>query len=315
MKKLIKALLIILVIFVVIPAALLFVFVYDNSRMDVTLDETFNQEKWTNGLIMDSLDHTVSEKKIKFSITEEDINNMIHATLKDSPEISNYLTQLAVDIKDNSYEISASGKFMFFETRAKLNAKLSRDIIVSGASQKEALVFTIENLTLGKITKLKEIIMFIVTRLFTNETMDSLTQQLNIHFDLAQSKMFIYMDDLKQLLDDALSSDGGDSAFFFTFINDFLEQNLVSFDFYSDDALSISVNLERLTGNDFGEGQYVYYRMDYESTTTNLIIDGQSKKLSLEIIKEALVTLMDEGLVTEQQLIDVSDYLFNGYVT
>ena len=97
MKGLIKSLIIILVIFVVIPITLLFVFVFDTSRMNVTYDENFNGEKWTNALVMDSLDHTVSEKKVKFSVTESDINNFIKATLK-WPEVLN-ISQLAVDIR------------------------------------------------------------------------------------------------------------------------------------------------------------------------------------------------------------------------
>lgn len=313
MKGLIKSLIIILVIFVVIPITLLFVFVFDTSRMNVTYDENFNGEKWTNALVMDSLDHTVSEKKVKFSVTESDLNNFINATLKDSPEITQYLTQLAVDIKDDSYELSASGKFYFFETRARLSVKLSREMVSSGTEQKEALVLQIENLTLGKISKLKEVIMFFVKQFLSNDMMDNFAQDFNLHFDLANDKLFIYMDDLKALINDVASDDGGDSDFFFTFLNDFFDQNLITFNFYADEALSVEVDLEPLTGNDFDDGQYVYYPMEYDNTTTNLTIDGETKKLSLDVIKEALVALLNAGLIEEADLSTVSDYLFNGY--
>ena len=143
--------------------------------------------------------------------------------------------------------------------------------------------------------------------------MDNFVQDFNLHFDLANDKLFIYMDDLKGLINDVASDDGGNSDFFFTFLNDFFDQNLITFSFYADEAFSVEVDLEPLTGNDFGDGQYVYYPMEYENTTTNLTINGVTKKLSLDVIKEALVALLDAGLIEETDLSKVSDYLFNGY--
>ena len=174
--------------------------------------------------------------------------------------------------------------------------------MTNGEEQKEALVLQIQNLTLGRITKLKEVIMFFVKQFLNNDMMDNFVQDFNLHFDLANDKLFIYMDDLKGLINDVASDDGGNSDFFFTFLNDFFDQNLITFSFYADEAFSVEVDLEPLTGNDFGDGQYVYYPMEYENTTTNLTINGVTKKLSLDVIKEALVALLDAGLIEETDL-------------
>ncbi|HHT67334.1 MAG TPA: hypothetical protein GX010_03815 [Erysipelotrichaceae bacterium] len=313
MKKLLKSLIIILVIFVVIPFALIYGFLYDSSKMKVTYDANFSQEKWAEALVVDSLDDTVEDEKVKFSITEEEINNFIYSAIKDNAEIKKYLTQLALDVRENDYLISASGKLAVFETRAKLSVQLSREIVVSQSGEKEALVMTIKNLTVGRLTKLKEVIMFFVTQLINNQTMDSLTQEFNIHFDLKQSRMFIYMDDLMSLINQTASDEGGMSDFYFAFLNDFISKNLVNIDFYSDESLTVEVNLERLTGNDYGEGDHVYYPMNYEDTLTKLKIEGVDKKLSLEVIKEALLVLMNEGSIDKDQCFDVSEYLFNGH--
>ena len=53
--------------------------------------------------------------------------------------------------------------------------------------------------------------------------------------------------------------------------------------------------------------------MPYENTTTKLTINNQQKKLSLDTIREALVSLMDQGLIEESNLNLVSEYFFNGY--
>lgn len=313
MKKLLKSLIILLVIFVVIPAILFYGFIWDTSKMDVTYDENFSQETWAESLVADSLDHTVDEQKAKFSVTESDINNLIHSAIKDNAELNKYLTQLAVDIKEDSYEITASGKLAIFDSRAKLSVQLSRELITSQEGEKQALVLTIQNLTLGRITKLKEVIMFFVTQLITNETMDSLTAPLNIHFDLKNSRMFIYMDDLKALINETASEEGGTSDFYFSFFNDFIDKNLITIDFYGGDSLTVEVNLEKLIGNDYGVGDYVYYPMEYGNTTTYLEIDGALTKLSLDVINQALVILMDAGLMDKEDCVDVSEYLFNGY--
>jgi hypothetical protein len=107
----------------------------------------------------------------------------------------------------------------------------------------------------------------------------------------------------------------GTSEFYFSFINDFFDMNLVSIDFYSDDALTINVNLEPLTGNDYDAsvGANVYYPMPYENTLTKLTIDGEEKKLSLDVIKDAIAVLFNKGLITNANLSSLSNYLFNGY--
>ena len=70
MKKFFKGLLITLVVMIILPIALLFIFVFDTGKMAVTYDDNFTQETMTKKLVVDSLDHTVDEKQIKFSITE-----------------------------------------------------------------------------------------------------------------------------------------------------------------------------------------------------------------------------------------------------
>ena len=132
MKKFFRGLLITLVVLIILPIALLFIFVFDTGKMSVTYDDNFTQETMTKRLVVDSLDHTVDDKQIKFSITEQDINNYIHAAIKDNEQLNKYLTQLAIDIKDDSYVLNVSGKAWFFETRAKLTTTLSKETVGHG---------------------------------------------------------------------------------------------------------------------------------------------------------------------------------------
>ena len=314
MKKFFKVLLILLVIFVVLPVALAFIFIFDTGKMPVDYDDNFNKEEWSKALVVDSLDYAPTEQVARFSVSENDINNFIHDALKDNAKFNEYVTQLAVDITDDSYVINVSGKLSFFETRAKLTATLEKMMVASNGFEEEAYVFTVKGVSLGRLTKIKEVIMFFLRQFLNNETLDALTTELKIHTDLKNSCIFIYASDLRDLINNVVMSDGaGENAFFFTFINDFLNQGLLEFNFYRNDEFGIDVKLNKLTGNDYGEGQYVYYNMPYEDTATKLTINGVEKKLSLDVIREAIVSLLNSNTIDVAQMSTVSDYLFYGY--
>ena len=147
MKKFFKGLLITLVVLIILPIALLFIFVFDTGKMSITYDDNFTQQTMSQKLVVDSLDKTVSDKQIKFSLTEQDINNYIYAGIKNNDKLNQYLTQLAIDIKEDSYVLNVSGKAYFFETRAKLTTTLSKETVVSANGEKEAFVLTVNKMT------------------------------------------------------------------------------------------------------------------------------------------------------------------------
>ena len=131
MKKFFTGLAIFLVVFIVLPVAFVFIFLFDTGKMPVDYDESFNKEEWSKALVVDSLDYAPTERVVKFEVSEKDINNFIHSALKDNAQFNEYVTQLAVDITDDSYVINLSGKLSFFETRGKLTATLDKEIVVS----------------------------------------------------------------------------------------------------------------------------------------------------------------------------------------
>lgn len=315
-KKKVVLIIILIAVFVLIilPPALVFAFLYDGSTVKVTYDETFTTEKWSQSLVMDSLDDAASEGVAKFSITENDINNMIYNAYKDNSDIKQYLKQIAVDIKDNSYLISATGKFYFFETRAKISTTLEKTMMPKGGSEEEAYVFTITSTNLGRLPNMKGLIISLLKNIFGDSLSSSIDAgDIKLNIDLDNAKFYVYSSDFRNLINNAIPSDGGSTSFYSSFINDFLDNKLLEIDFYDNDAITIKVLLNKLTGNDYGSGQYVCYNAPYDSTTTKLTINGEQKKLSLDVIRDALVSLLNDGLIEENQMNAVSDYLFNGY--
>ena len=152
-KRFFTGLIIALVVLIVLPIALLFIFFFDTGKMKVNYDENFTKDKWSMALVVDSLDDTETEKALSFSVSENDINNFIYSAIKDNEELNKYLTQLAIDIKEDSYVLNVSGKAFFFETRAKLTTTLSKDKI----NDQDAFILTVDKMSLGRLTKLKPI--------------------------------------------------------------------------------------------------------------------------------------------------------------
>lgn len=311
MKKFFKGLIITLVVLIILPIALVFIFLFDTGKMNVKYNEDFTVEDWSKSLVVDSLDYAPTNAKAKFIVTEQDINNFIHSQIKNNTLLQKYLTQLAIDIKSDSYVLNVSGKAFFFETRAKLTAKLSKETI----GDKEAFVLSVDKMQLGRLSQLKPVIMFFLQTFVNNETIDALTNSIKLHTDLENARMYFYISDFREMLNKSVNGGSGTSEFYFSFINSFFDMNLVSIDFYADEALNVNVNLEPLIGNDYGEaaGENVYYPMKYEDTTTSLTIKGEEKKLSLNTIRDAVVSLLDDRIIEVKDMTAVSNYLFDGY--
>lgn len=311
MKKFFRGLIITLVVLIILPIALIFIFLFDTGKMKVTYDDNFTMDKWSQALVVDSLDHTVDQKKASFKVSEADINNILYSGIKNNTQIQKYLTQFAIDIQEDAYTLNVSGKFFFFETRAKLATKLSKGKV----GDKDAFILSVDKMSVGRLTQLKPIVMFFLNQFLTNETLDALTANLKLHTDLQNSRLYIYTEDLREMINQGINGGAGTSEFYFAFINNFLDLNLVNIDFYGGDSLSVDINLEPLTGNDYDAsvGANVYYPMPYENTLTKLTINGEEKKLSLDVIKDAIAVLFNKGLITNANLSSLSNYLFNGY--
>ena len=317
MKKFFKGLIITLVVLIILPIALAFIFLFDTGKMPVKYDDDFSAETWVKNVAVDSLDYTESDKVIRLKATEEDINNFIHSELKKQSQVSKYLTQFALDIQDDQYVVNASGKIFFFETRAKLHTKLSKETITSVTSgeSKEAFVLSVEKVSLGRLSQLKQVINFFLTKLVNDSTIDGLTSSIKLHSDLKNNRLYIYTSDLREMLNKGINSGAGDKEYFLTFVNDFLNMGLINIDFYGGEALTVDINLEPLTGNDFNAtvGNNVYYPVKYEDTLTKITINDEERKLSLDAIRDAIVYLLDKGYITFEQVSLYSDYLYHGY--
>lgn len=313
-KKWLAVLIIIFVVFI-LPPVLLFALTYDTSLMDITLDETFDAKSFTDTLVYSSLDNVKDTGLLTFSAGESDINNLIYSTYRENEQVKKYLQQFAVDVKDDTYVFNVSAKLGFYQTRARITTKLEKTMIEKTPGvEEEAYAFVVKGADIGKLP-VKDLVMFILKRVVSEEMKNTLYDSpLKLNVDLDHSRFYIFTSDLTSIIDSSLGSGSSDYGnFLSSFIKDFLDSQLLDLDFYGNESLSANVDLNKIAGNDYGEGQYVYYPMPYATTTTKLTFGGEQKTLSLDVIRDALVVLLNNGLIQKNQMNDVSEYLFNGY--
>lgn len=306
-------LLIFLIVFIILPGTLLLL-AYDTSMLDITYDETFNQEKFSKSLIYNSLDNVAETGYAEFSASESDVNNLIYSGYKNNSQVTKYVKQFAVDIKDDEYVFTVSAKYAFYQTRVKLTTKFEKTMVEDHGESKEAYTFQIKGASIGKLP-VKDLVTFIAKKAVNDSIKQSLyNTPLKLNLDLDNSRLYILTSDFASIVDQALSHGSSEySDFLAAIVNDFLNSKLLEFGTFGNEALAARIMLSEITGNDYGEGQYVYYKMPYETTTTKLTIGGEQKQLSLDTIKEALIVLLNNGLIEESQMSNVSEYLFNGY--
>ena len=101
MKKFFKGLIITLVVLIILPIALAFIFLFDTGKMPVKYDDDFSAETWVKNVAVDSLDYTESDKVIRLKATEEDINNFIHSELKKQSQVSKVLDEMLTKYVQN----------------------------------------------------------------------------------------------------------------------------------------------------------------------------------------------------------------------
>ena len=310
-------LVIFLLIFIVIPGSLALL-CYDTGMMDITYDENFDKNHFTSSLVNDSFDNVKDDGYLKFSVSESDINNLIYSTYKDNTQLRKYLKQFAIDVKEDTYVFNISAKLGFYQTKLKITTRLEKTMIEnSHGVEEEAYSFAIKDIKLGKLPIAKGLTKFVLKKAISEEVINSFyNSPLKLNVDIDNLRLYIFTSDFSSVINESMANAGGSSdygSFLASFIDDFLKSQLLDFDFYSNDSLTAQIDLNKIAGNDYDEGQYVCYTMPYESTSTKLTFGGEQKKLSLDTIRDALVVLLNNGLIQKGQMNEVSEYLFNGY--
>jgi hypothetical protein len=237
----------IVLIVIVLPISLVYGLFFDSSTKDVKKDENFTMEKFGETIIVDSLDFaSLEDHKISFQIKEEYLNQALLLASEDmDPTLSKYLKKIYVDFQEDCYKFYIDLEVPLFKTRACLITKLE--------SNSEGFAFIIKDVKVGRLGGFYWVLEKFVDDSMLNDIFAS--TGLSIKADIENHQLTYSLNSLIHDLKNMGVIETG--SFFFKMMSDFLSnEQLVSYDFYSNDSMSIDIDLTKLHQNQFVDANY-----------------------------------------------------------
>lgn len=137
---------------VVAPIALIYGLFYDGERHPINRRENFITETFMRQKTVSSLDNTEKTGKMSFTITSDDLNQMVISGLDlihdTSPRVGKFLTGLSLETTNSGYNFVADIDIKpIFKTRIRL----CTDIKETKLDGKDAVIFSVSNIKVGRV--------------------------------------------------------------------------------------------------------------------------------------------------------------------
>jgi len=294
MKGIVKALIIVGVIGAVVATPVVFLYstVQDTTTKEIVYDDNYSLKDTLKKKIVDAFDNTKETSKAKFSLTEYDINNAAKNAIDSfGSAISGVIPKAYCEISDGKYtfyiELQLGG---LLKTRVALKTSIKEEKY----ENKNAYVFTIEQVDIGKLSNVGGLGLNLISSAISDETFEKVftSKGFSIHSDIKGGKIVYVKEDFNANISNILKNE---NSLYSSLLNFSLDNNLLNLDFNDNNKLSLE--------------------FDFSQTRTNETYNNDLNKYNLDINKylEKLTKLADENIVEESHYTDTLTYLINGY--
>ena len=311
---------IILVLVVGIPAATLvglagggYYLLSDNNTEELNIDENFDMKVFGENILLSSFDDVKDTHKIQVVVTKDDVNNLLYQGLHSfnleqltQGYVSNDVlgkAYLVIDGNDYHFYVDVNAiipqmNFSLIKTRVHITTSLYEKYSTN------EFVFKIKDVGFGKIYGTKGLIKKGLMTFVKDEMINEFIAKIGLSLKYNQNNLSISYnkdDILKDLLKFTGTSEG--SNMYIDVVKAMLKQDLINFDFSTNNLVEGYVNLEKLHSNEYttnDEGSVNF-------TCEDVVTDCKNKMLQL----------IDEGKVSKEtsqsDLTSIFQYLFLGY--
>lgn len=296
MKHILLRLILVAGVLVAIPVGLCYGFLYEsNDTSYFVKDESFDNDHFVTSKMVKSFDNTVAEEKISFSLTQDDLNQILYRACESAfpNNMHKELKGMQILIEDDKYVFNVDlVPVSFFLTRFQLVANLEET--------EDAFVFHLEDIRIGRASHIGSMALSMASYFVNDDFIDSAFASCGLTIDCSlSSRTLTYRKeqlgiDLKNLL-----GDSNDSTSLYTgIISDLVSSNILSTDFYRDSSISFDLDLKPLSTNE------LYVTEDKNLTDFNISKYNNNLK-----------SLLDDGSIDNTDYHDtiVLSYLINGY--
>lgn len=200
-------LLIILLVLLLIVFAVLgtfFYFLYDGTDGKSEAKPNRSLDQLENKVIMSAFDTTAKDNKIRLSLDKADLDQLLYYAMENLPkEAKQYINKSYVEISGNDYKFYIQGKYSILKTRVAIDTTISTDLA------KRQFVFTVKNITLGKINNLYNMVVDSISEVVSDETFNEAFAENGLHMKFSFKDRTItygfddFAKDLINMMDDA----------------------------------------------------------------------------------------------------------------
>ena len=294
-KKWPIVILLLLVFFLVAPIVLIYALFYDPNTKRVDLRDNLTFVGAGTQIITDSLDHTVDHEKIEINVTENDMDNVLHLAMDKFARDNKFVKKAYVNVKGTSYNFYIDLDGVVIKSRLKVNT------VIRETEDHSAFIFQVKDVSLGRVSGINKPAQAIINRLFSEEKINQFIAQtqLSVTYD-ANAFAFVYtkaglMNDMHRLT----VSEG--LGLYFDVIQTMVLDNLVEFDFSTNDFVLSYIDLNKLE--------------------TNALVTDDADHLTIEAnevserCRDNLVTLINHGDIdpATTDIHVVYNFLFSGW--
>ena len=269
-----------------------FICFYDNGHKDVPVKAEYETSEVFNELMVDSLDHAKSNKKITFALAEDQLNQIIYNAFKDKEEAKEYLKNFYVEVNDGKFDFVAEAQALnFVKTRLTIGTELEVD--------ENTMVFKVTNVRVGKINHLQGLVNVITQYISLPDFNDALASA-GLHMNLDIKKLTITYD-LDDFYSDILNLMGDNDSDYMSIFKEIIAQDsLRTISSTGQNLFALDVDLAKLAVDETTVGI-----TGYEAP------NGYFDLIVLGVIND-VKTLLNNNTISEDNATAVANYFLGG---
>ena len=276
----------------IILVVVAFICFFDNGHKNVPIKEQYETSEVFNELMVDSLDNTVTTKKITFALAEDQLNQIIYNAFKDNEDAKEYLKNFYVEVNDGKFDFVAEVQAInFVKTRLTISTELEMD--------DNTMLFKVTNVRVGKINKLQGLVNVITQYISLPDFNDALASAgLHMQFDI-KSLTITY--DLDDFYNDVLNLIGDSDSDYMSIFKEIIAQDsLRTISSTGQNIFALDVNLSKLAVTETTTGIANY-------NTPN----GYFDMICPGVIND-VKTLLNNNVISEDNAATVANYFLGG---
>lgn len=282
-------------LFLASPIIGAYVFIHDPDTKKVDLDPNFSLSSMGHRIITDSLDNTVTQEKMAMSITENDMDNILDASLNKAGFKNEVFKKAYIKINNDSYCFYLDIDAVLIKTRVRLITTMTE------SADKKAFLFMIKDVAIGRIGGMTQLSRPLVDRYLNESIVSSFFEKAGItmSFDKENYALVYKKSDVIGDLN-KMNSSGGMSIYY-DIIRTLVDRDETEFSHKDGIFLNVDFDLKRLKENDLSKGAAEHLKVNPADVTKQC--------------KEKIVALVNNKAIdpttTDTQLIFA--FLFSGY--